>query len=202
MLCGLHKRTVKRNSAPSLQRNLRNFLPLFKLSLHRSPQSPRLPTSFTDTLGLLLHRPNIKSYKTGDFKPWVVCTCHTHTGSGQGPEILACVAKWGKNIHSKFQVCSYYSFQCFKTKIQGLREITPFLRSCHIWILVFECVTLQINLLWSGAENYVGDTHMRKILVWLMIHNCTPPRNTTHTLISFQTHSPCEVVGICMSLYT
>ena len=111
MLCGLHKRTVKRNSAPSLQRNLRNFLPLFKLSLHRSPQSPRLPTSFTDTLGLLLHRPNIKSYKTGDFKPWVVCTCHTHTGSGQGPEILACVAKWGKNIHSKFQVCSYHSFK-------------------------------------------------------------------------------------------
>ena len=35
---------------------------------------------------------------------------HTHTGSGRGSEILASVAKWSKNIHSKFQDCSYHSF--------------------------------------------------------------------------------------------
>ena len=36
---------------------------------------------------------------------------HAHTGSGRGSEILASVAKWSKNIHSKFQVCSYHRFK-------------------------------------------------------------------------------------------
>ena len=35
---------------------------LFKLSPQQGLQSPWLPTSFTDTLGLLIHRSNIKSY--------------------------------------------------------------------------------------------------------------------------------------------
>jgi len=39
-----------------------NFLPLFKLSPHQGLQSHWLPASFTDTLGLLLHISNIKSY--------------------------------------------------------------------------------------------------------------------------------------------
>jgi len=36
---------------------------------------------------------------------------HAHTGSGRGLEILVSVVKWSKNIHSKFQVCSYHSFK-------------------------------------------------------------------------------------------
>ena len=38
-------------------------------------------------------------------------TRHTHNASGWVLEILANVAKWTKNIQSKFQVCSYYSFK-------------------------------------------------------------------------------------------
>jgi len=38
-------------------------------------------------------------------------THHTHNASGWVLEILANVAKWTKNIQSKFQVCSYYSFK-------------------------------------------------------------------------------------------
>ena len=37
-------------------------------------------------------------------------TRHVRTGSGWGLEILALVANWSKNIHSKFQVCSCYRF--------------------------------------------------------------------------------------------
>jgi len=40
-----------------------------------------------------------------------MCARNAHTGSGWGSEILASVAKWSKNIRSKFQVCSYHSFQ-------------------------------------------------------------------------------------------
>jgi len=36
---------------------------------------------------------------------------YAHTGSERGSEILASVAKWSKNIHRKFQVCSYHSFE-------------------------------------------------------------------------------------------
>jgi len=40
-----------------------------------------------------------------------MCAHHAHTGSGWDSEILASVAKWSKNIHSKFQVFSYHSFK-------------------------------------------------------------------------------------------
>ena len=51
------------------------FLPLFKLSPRQGLQSPWLPTSFTDTLGLLLHRSNVKSYSipsvsSGELPKW------------------------------------------------------------------------------------------------------------------------------------
>ena len=57
-----------------------------------------------------------------------MCACHTHTWSGWGSKILASVTKWSTNIHSKFQVCSYYSLKVisiFKTQILDLCEITP-----------------------------------------------------------------------------
>jgi len=36
---------------------------------------------------------------------------HAHTGSGRSLEFLASVAKLSKNIYSKFQLRSYYSFK-------------------------------------------------------------------------------------------
>ena len=93
---------------------------------HQGLQSPWLPTSFTNTSELLLHRPNIKSYSmppvsSGEPPNWgikqqfqtvgSIPTHHTHNASGWILEILANVAKWTTNIQSKFQVCNYYSFK-------------------------------------------------------------------------------------------
>jgi len=50
-------------------------MPLLKLSPHQGSQSPWLSASFTDTLGLLLHRSNVKSYSvpsvsSGELPKW------------------------------------------------------------------------------------------------------------------------------------
>ena len=64
-----------------------------------------------------------------------MCARYTHTRSGQGSKILASVAKWSKNIHSKFQVCSYHIFKVLKPKF-GI---------CAKWPLFSDPVTIIDN---------------------------------------------------------
>ena len=101
----------------------RNFFAIFKLSPFQGLKSPRLLAWFISSLGLLLHRSNIKSYikppvpssgppKRG-IKWWFSNTIDVHTrpahaGSGRGSDFLASVAGWWKNIHAKVQVHSWY----------------------------------------------------------------------------------------------
>jgi len=81
---------------------------------------------YTNTSGLLLHRPNVKRFSmppvsSGELPKWgikqqfrtvgSIHTRHTHNGGGWVLEILASVAKWSKNIHSKSKVSSSYSFK-------------------------------------------------------------------------------------------
>ena len=99
------------------------FWHFFKLSPFQGLKSPRLLTWFLSSLGLLLHRSNIRSYskppvpsseppKRG-IKRWFSNTIDvrahpTHTGRGWGSEFLASVAGWWKNIHAWFEVHSCY----------------------------------------------------------------------------------------------
>ena len=96
---------------------------VFKLSPF---QGPKLPTWFVSSLGLLLHRSNVRSYSkppvlSGELPKWGIkqrfsnainaCACPAHTGNGRGSEFLASVAGWWKNIHTKVQVSSCYTFR-------------------------------------------------------------------------------------------
>ena len=101
----------------------RDFLPFFKLSPFQGLKSPRLLTWFIGSIGLLLHRSNVKSYSkasvpSGEPPKWGIkrrfsnaidaAARPAHTGNGRGSEFLASVAGWWKNIHTKVQVHSCY----------------------------------------------------------------------------------------------
>ena len=97
------------------------FLAFFKLSPFQGFKSPRLRTWFLSSLDLPLHRSNVKSYskppvpsaeppKRG-IKLWFsnAIDVRDRPGSGRGSEFLASVARWWKNIHTRFEVHSCYS---------------------------------------------------------------------------------------------
>ena len=104
----------------------RDFLLFFNLSPFQGHKSPRLPTWLLDSLGLLLHRSNVRSYskppvpngelpKSGIKRRFLntinSCARPDQTGSGRGMEFLASVARWCANLHTKVEVCSCYTFQ-------------------------------------------------------------------------------------------
>ena len=118
----------------------RDFLPFFKLSPFQGHRSPRLPTWFIGSLGLLLHRSNIRSYSkppvpSGEPPEWGLKrqfsnaidtrACPALTGNGRGSEFFVSVAGWWKNIHTKVQVSSCYTFWVIKWKFG----------KCMIWSL-------------------------------------------------------------------
>ena len=87
----------------------RDFLLFFKLSPHQGYNSPRLLTWFVGSLGLLLHRSNIRSYSKppvprSEPPKWGIklrfsnaidaSACPAHTGNGRGLEFRARVAGW------------------------------------------------------------------------------------------------------------
>ena len=99
----------------------REFLPFFKLSPFKGLKSPRLPTWFVGSLGLLLHRSNVRSLgkppvSSGEpskqgikrrFSNAIDTRARpAHTGSGRGSQLVASVARWWNNIHAKFEVHS------------------------------------------------------------------------------------------------
>ena len=95
------------------------------LSLQRTQGSgcPRLQTWFVSSLGLLLHRSNVRSLSkppvlSGELPKWGIKRRFSnaidararpaHTGSGRGPRFAASVVGWWKNIHARFEVHSCY----------------------------------------------------------------------------------------------
>ena len=92
------------------------FLPFFKLSPFQGLKSPRLLTWFIGSIGLLLHRSNVRSYSkasvpSGEPPKWNIkrrfsneidaAARPAHTGNSRGSEFgLASVAGWRKKIHS------------------------------------------------------------------------------------------------------
>ena len=101
----------------------RVFLLFFKLSPFQGLKSPRLPTWFIGSLGLLLHRSNVRSYSkppvpSGEPPKWGIkrrfsnaidaLARPAHTGCGRGSRFAASVAGWCKNIHARFEVHSCY----------------------------------------------------------------------------------------------
>ena len=110
-------------------RKTRFFLPIFKLSPFQGLKSPRLPTWFVSSLGLLLHRSNVRSCSkppipSGEPPKWGIkwrfsneidaATRPTHTGCGRGSRFAASVAGWCKNIHTRFEVQSCYDINVLK----------------------------------------------------------------------------------------
>ena len=98
-------------------RTKHDFLPLFKLPPFQGLKSPRLPTWFVGSLGLLLHRSNVRSYSkppvlSSEPPKWGIkrrfsnaidaCVRPAHTGSGRGSQRVASIAGWYKNIHAQF----------------------------------------------------------------------------------------------------
>ena len=92
------------------------FLPFFKLSPFQGLKSPRLPTWFVGSLGLLLHRSKVRSNskppKWGIKRRFSnainVLARLAHTRCGRGSQFAASVAGWCKNIHARFEVHSCY----------------------------------------------------------------------------------------------
>ena len=100
-----------------------HFLPFFKLSPFQGLKSPRLPTWFIGSLGLLLHRSNVRGYSkppvpSGEPPNWGikprfsnaidVVARSAYTGCGRGSRFAATVAGWCKNILTRFEVPSCY----------------------------------------------------------------------------------------------
>ena len=101
----------------------RVFLLFFKLSPFQGLKRPRLPTWFTGSLGLLLHRSNVRSLSrppvpSGEPPKWGIkrrflnaidaLTCPAHTGCGRSSRFAASVVGWCKNIRARFEVHSCY----------------------------------------------------------------------------------------------
>ena len=76
---------------------------------------------------------------------------HTHTGSGRGSEILASVAKWSKNIHSKFQDCSYHSFNVISV-------LKPNFRICTKCSLFSDPITIHTSSVRPKLNSGLTDT--------------------------------------------
>ena len=122
----------------------RVFLPFFKLSPFQGLKSPRLLAWFISSLGLLLHRSNVRSYskppvpsgeppKRGIKRPFSnaidALARPAHTGSGRGSEFAASVVGWWKNIHARFQVHSCYGsrdISVLKRKFRKCVKLTVF----------------------------------------------------------------------------
>ena len=127
----------------------RDFLLFFKLSPSQGHKSPRFPTWFVDSLGLLLHGSNIRSLRkppvpNSELPNWGIkpqflntinsCICSAQTGSGCGTKFLAHVAGWCENLHTKVEVCSCYTFQVISVLKWKFRK-------CAIWSLFSYPVT-------------------------------------------------------------
>ena len=99
---------------------------LFSNSPFQGLNSLRLSTWFIRSIGLLLHRSNIRSYSKPPVPSGEPPKCgikwrfsnaidtHTssaHTGSGRGSEFLVSIAGWWKNNHTRFKVHSCYGFR-------------------------------------------------------------------------------------------
>ena len=147
----------------------RDFLPFFKLSPFQSLKSPRLLAWFVSSLGLLLHRSNVRSLS----KPPVqsseppkqgikrrfsnaidVRARPAHTGNGRGSRFAAGVVGWWKNIHARFEVHSCY----------GSRDINVLkwkFGKCAIWSLFSYPVTYY---------NYVSGFEKRAYLTRFLKH--------------------------------
>ena len=127
-------------------RTKHDFLQLFNLPPFQGSGSPRLQTWFVSSLGLLLHRSNVRSLS----KPpapsgeppkraikWRFSNAigrPTHTGSGRSSRFAASVVGWWKNIHARFEVHSCYGSRDISTKIREMCEVPPFLKSGHIYM--------------------------------------------------------------------
>ena len=100
------------------------FLPFFKLPPFQGHRSPRLPTWFVGSLGLLLHRSKLSHQRrhNGDF--WMRSTSPRPHHKWAG---LRIPCEDGERIWG------LYFSSCFKTKIQKMCDImVPFLISYHI----------------------------------------------------------------------
>ena len=104
----------------------RDFLPFFKLSPFQGLKSPRLLAWFVSSLGLLLHRSNVRSPskppvqsseppKQGikrRFSNAIDARARpAHTGNWRGSWFAASRVGWWKNIHARFEVHSCYGFR-------------------------------------------------------------------------------------------
>ena len=109
----------------------RNFLPFFKLSPFQGVKSPRIPTWFMGSLGLVLHRSNVRSYSkppvpSGEPPKWGIKRRFSnaidardrpaHTGGGRDSRFAASVAGWCNNIHTRFEVHSCYGSKVLNWK--------------------------------------------------------------------------------------
>ena len=97
-----------------------------KLSPFQGLKSPKLLAWSISSLGLLLHRSNIRSHSkpsvlSGEPPKWGIkrrfsnaintLALPAHPGSGRGSQLVASVTGWWKNIHARFDVHICYSFR-------------------------------------------------------------------------------------------
>ena len=104
-------------------RTKHDFWLFFKLSPFQGNKSPRLPTWCVDSVGLLLHRSNVRSWSkppvlngelpkwglNGDFEHDRLAHSPAQTGSRCGTEFLASLAGWIENHYTKVEVCCCYA---------------------------------------------------------------------------------------------
>ena len=132
----------------------RDFLPFFKLPPFQGLKSPRLLTWFVGSLGLLLHRSNVRRLgkppvPSGEPPKWGIKRRFSnvidararpaHTGNGQGSQLVASVAGWWNNIHAKFEIHSCYGSRDIKVWICKFRK-------CAIRSLFSYATTYTVNL--------------------------------------------------------
>ena len=144
-----------------------DFLQLFKLPPFQGLKSPRLPTCFVGSLGLLRHRSNVRSYSkppvpSSEMPKWGIKWRFSnaidtrarpaHTGSGRGSQRVVSIAGWWKNIHAKFEVHSYYGFRDINIWICKFGK-------CTIRSLFSYPTTYQPTLPWWG-EGSLGSKSM------------------------------------------
>ena len=127
----------------------------------QASKSPRLQTWFASSLGLLLHRSNVRlEARASLLSRAVSCqramkgrfsnaidarTRPAHTGSRRGSWLVACVVGWWKNIHARFEVHS-----CYGSK--DVSVLKPKFGNCTKLPLFSNLLTYYILIAWRKCS--------------------------------------------------